>query len=195
MEKMGKEEKLKKLVKGYSAFETITFIDVETDGLEFDPENDNVSRIISISATKTKNKEIIGTFFTFVKSDRHIQKIVTELTKICDDDLKNAPNVYDALTALYEFCKGSVQAYYCSPFTLRFLNYYSKDIDICFEEMIDVYHLARIHLNEKMERFIMISVATYYGFYNDEWEKLKDSEKIAKIFFKICEEINSSSEE
>ncbi len=145
-----------------------TVINIETDGLNYDENKGEVHRIIKIEASKIENAKITEHFSTFVKSDRALGSLISNVTGIENEDLKNAPSILDALINLYLFAYGTKIAVYNVQFVLGFLNYYSKKIEVGFFDAIDIHTLITQRLKGKIKRYRVKEALKYF---NCELEK------------------------
>ena len=73
-------------------------LDTETTG--FSPEQDS---LIEIAAAIVSGPDIVARFSTFVNPERPIPELITELTNIRDEDVRDAPLAAEALEDLVEF--------------------------------------------------------------------------------------------
>ncbi len=140
-----------------------TVIDIETDGLNYDETKGEVDRIIKIEACKIENAKITEHFSTFVKSDRALSSLISNVTGVKNEDLKNAPSIIDALINLYLFSHGTKIAVYNAPFVLGFLNYYSKEIEAGFFDAIDIHTLIKQRLKGEIKRYRVKEALEYFG--------------------------------
>lgn len=106
-----------------SAPEIVTVLDIETTGL--DPQHDHITEIAAIRAEVSADGTIreIGRFQTFVAlpPDAVIPPEITELTGISAEDLRGAPELYEALTAFRIFARGCVWVAHNAPFDFAFI--------------------------------------------------------------------------
>lgn len=140
-----------------------TVIDIETDGLNYDESKGEVDRIIKIEASKIENGKIIEHFSTFVKNDRALGSLISDITGIKNEDLKNAPSIVDALANLYLFAYGTKIAVYNASFVLGFLNYYSEKIKAGFFDVIDIRTLIIQKLNGKIRKYRVKEALEYFN--------------------------------
>ena len=73
-------------------------IDLETTGL-----NPKKDKIIEIGAVKVENGKVVDTFETFVNPHRPLEEHVANLTGICEENLKNAPDITEVLPKVMDF--------------------------------------------------------------------------------------------
>ena len=90
--------------------------DIETTGLKVDRE-----AITEIGAVVLKNGEITDRFQTFVNPNRRLTPEIIGLTGITDDMLKDAPQLKEALTGLFEICGRTPLAAHNAEFDIGFI--------------------------------------------------------------------------
>ncbi|EMH2710130.1 3'-5' exoribonuclease [Clostridioides difficile] len=98
---MSKKGKLEIEMLNYNEF---VVIDIETTGFSIQ----KGGRILEIGAVKIKNGEIVDNFSTLVNPELKIPKKITELTKITNDMVKDAPYIGNVLQRFNEFISDSV---------------------------------------------------------------------------------------
>jgi len=73
-------------------------LDIETTGLS--REND---RIIEIAANKYSNGDLVEQFHRYINPEESIPPLITQITGITDDDVRNAPRIQDIKTDFLSF--------------------------------------------------------------------------------------------
>ena len=165
--------------KTLKSLENVTVIDIETDGLNYDPSKGEVDSIIKIEAIKIKDGKIAETFETFVNNGKKLSQAIEALTGVTNDNLQDAPSINDALINLYFFSYGTHLAFYNSSFTGGFLNYHSRHLKIFFNGEGDIYEIAKKHLKNKIKRFRLKELKEFYHLEG------KDIECKAKILIEL----------
>ncbi|MFC4077868.1 PolC-type DNA polymerase III [Salinithrix halophila] len=121
--------------------DTYVVFDVETTGLSAVHDE-----IIELAAVKVKDGEIIDRFESFVNPHRKLSAMITELTSITDDMVKDAPELADVLPRYLEFIEGSVLVAHNARFDMGFLQMACKktDRDPVENPVIDTLELGRL---------------------------------------------------
>lgn len=160
--------------------ETFVVFDIETTG--FNPYKD---KIIEIAAVKVSNKEIIDTYSTFINPEVEIPKIITDLTGINNEMVKNAPKIEDIFDKFVEFSKGSILVAHNADFDIGFMTQQAiklkKDFDF---SSIDNLKIARNVLTS-LKKHGLKDLAKHFGFEFNHHRALDDARVTAKIFIEI----------
>ena len=88
--------------------------DLETTGTEVP--NDEITEI---GAVKIINGRIAETFTTLVKPNQSISELITKITGIDDELVKDAPKIEEVMPDFYKFCEGAVLVAYNIAFDYR----------------------------------------------------------------------------
>lgn len=136
----------------------IVVFDIETTGF-----NAAYDKIIEIGATKIRNGEIIDEFQVFVNPERPLSYDIIELTKIYDEDLKDAETIDVVLPKFLDFCENSILVAHNASFDMSFINKNIADLgyDRKFAVM-DTLALAR-NLIKNLKNHRLGTLAKYFG--------------------------------
>ena len=107
---------------------TYCVFDIETTGTAF-----RTDGITEIGIMKVKNGEVIDEFSSFINPERHIPKVVQELTGITDDMVMNAPTIKEILPKIMEFFGDSVLVAHNANFDTSFIRFACETQGIPFE--------------------------------------------------------------
>ena len=158
-------------------------IDLETTGLNNNPQLGAVDYIIEVGAVKIEKGRITEKFHSFVDCPVGVPKVITELTGITDKDLVGAPNVGEVLTALQAFCKDCCFVGHNVGFDLGFLRHFGQAVGAAFKgEIYDTATLAEKFLKGEIPNRKLATVAKYFGISFSSHRALDDALATAKIF-------------
>ena len=150
------------IVKGLShrllTDELIVF-DLETTGTY--PDKD---KMIEIGAVRVKGLEVVDRFDTFVNPHEPLTEFITNLTRITDNMLTDAPDEEDALKAFLEFCGDDpVLIAHNAKFDTGFINEALKRHNIKFPyTYLDTLPMTRIMLPDT-ENHKLNTIADHFG--------------------------------
>ena len=118
----------------------IFFYDLETTGTEIP-----MDEITEIGAVKVINGRIAESFTTLVKPKQSISELITKITGIDDELVKDAPSIEEVLPDFYKFCDGAVLVAYNIDFDYKFIDHYGMKMAYKFDNpQIDAMYLARV---------------------------------------------------
>lgn len=121
------------MIKDYVAF------DLETTGLS--PETD---QIIEIGALKVKDGKVIGRFMEFVKPEKTISPMITNITGITNEMVANARDTRKIITDFVNFCEDYVLVGHNIMFDYKFSKLYANKYGYSFDKKgIDTLKIAR----------------------------------------------------
>ena len=163
-------------------------IDIETTGLNSNPDIGEVNHIIEVGAVKIEKGKIKGEFSSFCACPIPLPEEIEKLTGISSVDLANAPNIKQVLCDLHKFCGKSEIVGHNVSFDLGFLNYYGAKYKISFKEAYaDTLAMSRRLLKNKLVNYRLATVAEYFKLKFKGHRALNDALVTAKIFFKLTD--------
>jgi DNA polymerase-3 subunit alpha (Gram-positive type) len=166
----------------------IAVIDIETTGLNCNPQNGNVDHIIEIGGVKIRKGIIIGRFSTFVNCPVPLSDEIKEITHITDDDLKNAPTIENALLLLQKFTGGCIIMGHNVLFDLGFINHYGSLYNIEFgKNYADTLQLSRKILKGKLKNFKLGTTADYFNITFESHRAYNDAHATAQILLNLAQ--------
>lgn len=132
-----------RIYKGDSLIEILndyTVIDIETTGL--DPSND---KIIELAAVKVKDNKIIDTYSTLINPEIEIDSFITNLTKITNEMLTDAPTIDEKINEYINFIGEDVILGHNINFDINFLydNYQSIKGMIFTNDYVDTLRISK----------------------------------------------------
>lgn len=121
------------MIKTYVAF------DLETTGLSL--END---QIIEIGAVKVVNGKVTDRFMEFLKPDKPVTPMITNITGITNEMVASAGNTEEIIRDFMEFCGDNVLVGHNIMFDYKFTKKYARQYGHSFEKKgIDTLKIAR----------------------------------------------------
>lgn len=163
-------------------------IDIETTGLNSNPDYGEVNHIIEIGAVKIEQGKITEKFGSFCACPIPLPQEIEKLTGISNEDLKNAPTIKQVLYDLHKFCGKSEIVGHNVSFDLGFLNYYGAKYKISFKQAYaDTLAMSRQLLRNKLINYRLSTVAEHFKLKFKEHRALNDALVTAKIFLKLTD--------
>ena len=163
-------------------------IDIETTGLNSNPDYGEVNHIIEVGAVKIEQGKITGKFSSFCTCPIPLPQGIEKLTGISNQDLKNAPTIKQVLWDLHKFCKDSEIVGHNVSFDLGFLNYYGAKYKISFKgAYADTLAMSRQFLKNKLVNYRLATVAEHFKLKFKGHRALNDALVTAKIFLKLTD--------
>lgn len=161
-------------------------IDIETTGLNSNPDVGEVNHIIEVGAVKIEKGKIAERFSSFCACPIPLPQEIGKLTGISNEDLASAPNVKQVLCDLHKFCKDGEIVGHNVSFDLGFLNYYGTKYKISFKRAYaDTLAMSRQLLKNKLVNYRLATVAKYFKLKFKGHRALNDATVTAKIFLKL----------
>ncbi len=113
--------------------------DLETTGLS--PKND---RITEIGAVKIQNGEIVQSFSQLINPEMPIPELITKLTGITDDMVKDKPTIDKVLPEFLNFIEDSVLVAHNASFDMGFIREAYESMDVHLKNpVLDTLELSR----------------------------------------------------
>ncbi|WP_455486484.1 exonuclease domain-containing protein, partial [Gemella sp.] len=166
---------------------TYVVFDVETTGLSAERD-----RLIEIAAVKVKNGAEIDSFESYINPQRPISELITKITSITNDDVRNAPLEKEVMTNFYNWLdKDDILVAHNAKFDLGFL-------DTCFERLglenknnatIDTLFVSRAE-NKDAKRHGLSNLAKLYKVRLVQHHRaIYDTKATAEIFVKMLDQL------
>ncbi len=165
---------------------TLIFFDLETTGL-----NPDTDEVIEIGAIKVMNDKIIGRFTSFVRPNRNIPSLVTNLTGITFGDVENAPPPEETRKKLGKFIGNFPLIAHNVHFDQIFLE---KFMDKHLEnEFFDTLELSRIFFPKLKSHSLQNLVKTLSLEKEEAHRAISDTLMLYSLFKKIVRKRKTSS--
>ncbi|AEO93651.1 DNA polymerase exonuclease subunit [Bacillus phage G] len=174
---------------------TYTVLDFETTGL--DPKEERITQIGAIKITiegnvflPTSNVSSVTSFETLVNPEKQIPEIITELTGIDNEKVKNSPTESEAILKLVEFLgEDSIIVAQNAPFDLGFLHHATLRAGevpnvynfYCTRTMSAVFYPSISHRLVDMCTFFDINLTNAHDASNDAKATLELFSKLSSI--------------
>ncbi len=159
------------------------FLDIETDGLDFEK-----SKVIEIAAIVADETKIKSSWSTLVKQDQALPAKIAELTHITDEMLDSGVEIRCALKQLSDIVKGRVVICFNKSFDITFLEreFRKNHLEIPFGKVIDALVLARKRVAD-IDNYKLGSLAEYFAVPCKQHRALSDCETLYRVFLKLNE--------
>lgn len=164
-------------------------IDIETTG--FRTKSDE---IIEIAAVRVENFETVDRFNTFINPHIPIPLHIQKLTKITDNDVKNAPDIADVFDDFMSFIDGAVLVgHNIQNFDLPMLNRYAADLGCSIEnDVIDTCTLSRQLLPAFHSHSLETLCNSFDIINNGAHRAINDVEANIEVYKKLISDIDTS---
>lgn len=163
-------------------------VDIETTGLNSNPDYGEVNHIIEVGAVKIEQGKITKKFSSFCTCPISLPDEIVKLTGKSNGDLANAPTIKQVLCELYKFCKDSEIVGHNVSFDLGFLNYCGAQQKILFKQAYaDTLAMSRLLLKNKLVNYRLATVAEHFKLKFKGHRALNDALVTAKIFLKLTD--------
>lgn len=158
--------------------------DIETTGL-----NPRTDKVIEIGAVKVKEKKIVGYFSELINPGVKLSPLITNLTGISDDMLKNAESEELVIQKFIDFAEDYVVIGHNILFDYSFIKTAAGKIHSGFEKKgIDTLELCRkLHGNLKSRS--LESMCRYYNINNEHAHRAyEDAKATVMLYVNMCNE-------
>lgn len=157
------------------------FLDIETDGLDFEK-----SMVIEIAAIVADETKIKSSWSVLIKQEKALPPEITELTHITDEMLKCGMELDCALKQLNDIVKGKAVVCFNKNFDITFLEreFRKNNLEIPFGKVIDALALARKRVMD-IENYKLGSLAQYFNIPSEGHRALADCETLYRVFLKL----------
>lgn len=159
------------------------FLDIETDGLDFEK-----SKIIEMAVIVADEAEIKSSWSTLIKEDQALSAKIVELTHITDEMLTDGMEIGCALKQLSDIVKGKAVVCFNKNFDITLLEreFRKNNIEIPFGKVIDALTLARKRVTD-IDNYKLGSLAEYFDISCKQHRALSDCETLYRVFLKLNE--------
>ena len=133
-------------------------IDLETTGIRLSKD-----KIIEVGLLKVKDSHIIDTFSCVINPDMQVDDKILELTKISENELRNAKRIYEVINHIVDFCEEYVLLGHNTIFDYSFVKKEANRVGLEFEKRgIDTYKLCKKVLPENVRKNLT-DACSYFG--------------------------------
>jgi DNA polymerase-3 subunit epsilon/ATP-dependent DNA helicase DinG len=159
---------------------SIVALDVETTGL--DPQKD---AIIEIGAVRFNGKRVEERFSQLINPGRPIPSLITQLTGITNDMVRNQPTMGAIIHSLVDFIGDSPVLGHRIQFDLGFLKKWQK---FPYNPVIDTYELASV-LMPTASRYGLASLCQQLGIFSTEpfHRAFNDAEMTSQVYLRLVD--------
>lgn len=160
-----------------------TVVDLETTGL-----NAARDRIIEIGALKIRNGKIVDSFSELVNPERMISSIITGVTGIDDEMVRQADTIQRILPKFLDFAEEDVLLGHNLQFDYSFLKQNAVNLSLDFERLgVDTLKIARAKLKELPSRSLE-DLCRYYGIEDKNHHRAFNDVTVTWALYRILEE-------
>lgn len=171
--------------------ESFVIADLETTGL-----SPLKNEIIEIGAIRVEKNKIVDKVVMFIKPEIPVSYVITNITGITNEMLKDAISVKEGLAVFMDFAKDYPLVFHNAKFDMGFLNNYRKK---CFNSEFNNKCLDTLYISKQILKDVpnykLGTLAEYFNIsYNGAHRSLRDCEitfEVYKNLNKIYNEKNS----
>lgn len=161
--------------------------DFETTGL-----SQHYDTIIEIAAVKVYQGAIIDKFETFVNPERPITPLITKLTSIDDEMVRDSRVLKDILPEFIDFCEGCILVAHNAAFDIGMLYALAKNLGITTKNypVIDTLNALRAMHGTDLKKFNLEAMAKFFKVKQEHHHRAIDDTKVtAECFLYILQEM------
>lgn len=130
-------------------------VDIETSGLNAEKDN-----IIELAVCKVRDKRIIDSFTSFINPQKPLHEVITEITGITDNMLKDADTINIVLNKFVDFIGDLPIVVHNADYVMKFIR---ANTNIKFEnEIIDTLALSKKKLPQ-LKNYTIKSILEFSG--------------------------------
>ena len=176
-------------------FDSFVAFDIETTGTYGVSKGDQEAGITEIGAVKVMDGQVVDKFDMLANPGRKIVPMISALTHITNDMIKDAPSIDEVIKAFKEFCGDStVIGHNIKGCDLYFICKAARNAGFAFDNtFLDTYTLAKKY--QKLNEWKSIKLeylAEFYGYEHKEAHRAwSDAEVNAKIYFDLKKLFNN----
>lgn len=168
---------------------TYNILDFETTGFSAD-----FDRVIEVGVVKIKNNIIVDSFQEFVNPGMRIAGVITNLTGITNEMVRDADKSVKVMPRLKAFVGDEIIVAHNASFDSRFYKSEMSRVDIYPKnDFLCSLMLAR-RIFQELDSHKLGVLCNYLGFTNKASHRaIGDAEATHKVFNAICEKIKNNS--
>lgn len=172
------ERKSRKYPNNYIVFDT------ETTGLH--PE---VDKIIELSAIKFVDHVKVDEFSYLINPKVKLDSVITKITGLTDNDLKDAPTIKEVLPKFIEWSEGFTLVAHNASYDVKMIacECYRNNIPMFDNKVIDTLNLAKkIFTEDEIPNYKLATIKKHLGMTNKSHRALDDCETCSTIYQLYC---------
>lgn len=147
------------------AISDYTVIDLETTGI-----NVSTCEIIEASAVKVRDNRIVEQFSTLVKPDHKISGLITSITGITNDMVKNSPNIREILPQYLAFIGDDIiLGHNVASFDRNIIKHHCERLGLpqFLNDTFDTLSFSK-RCNLDIPNHKLTTLTQYFGIYHDD---------------------------
>ena len=170
-------------------FDSFVAFDIETSGSNGAANGDSEAQITEIGAVKVVNGQIVEKFDQLANPGRAITPMISRITHITNEMVKDMPPVDDVIKMFHEFVGDSILVgHNIKSSDLRYITKAADKAGVHFDvPFLDTYLLAKkFKESQRWEKVNLGYLAQKYGFEHKEAHRAwSDAEVNAQVYFEL----------